>query len=198
MWSLWLFFSKLVPFTIQCLVDSKDHLFQRTLSLEPCRELQASLQFLRRVTGMCSFSCTAWPLPSALPTFPRIFVLLTFFVFRINKINSSHPASILELWLSFRPFLSFSFLSGFAVSVVHTSGHTWSRLVVVSSFCQSPPRPHILWEVPLLNQVFFWILSMNLTNFLSRRHSNHRQYVFFLHDVQKSVWTLLRQKTSVE
>ena len=59
--------------------------------------------------------------------FESFFVIL---VIRINDVNSCQPWSIVEFSLLVFPFLFSRFWAALQISV-HTSGHTWSGLVVV-------------------------------------------------------------------
>ena len=74
------------------------------------RALLALLQFPATTTGLSFSSCTAWP--ASIWTSNYIFVcfgLLILFIFRINKVNSSHSARVLELCFIVHPFFAFLF-----------------------------------------------------------------------------------------
>ena len=87
---------------------------------------------------------------------PRIFEgFFIFMVIRINKVNSAHSSSIVELRLLVSPILVFLDSERLYQSWVRTSGHTWSGLVVDWTLSISHRTTKILWEVSLFNRLNF-------------------------------------------
>ena len=82
-----------------------------------------------------------------------------------------------RLRLLFFPFLFSRFWAALPF-FVHTSGHTWSGLAVVSIFVNLHPNHKYPFGCSLTIEWILWILSKNLTNACSNRHSSNRQCVF--------------------
>ena len=107
--------------------------------------------------------------------FESFYVIL---VIRINEANSSQSSSIVEFWLLVFPLLFFSILSGFT----NFCSYFWPYMIWSAcrlNLCQPPPGPHIFfWKVFLSIEYNLYMLSKNLTNFCSNRHSSSHRYVF--------------------
>ena len=160
-------FTKLVPFAVQCTHEIP--LYKRTFVFGIL-----SLQLPACTNGWGVSFCTAWQLPSALPTFSHAF-LVSWYSLSSGSIN--HIPLFLRAFsnfgASFAQLLSFSPLRCSAEIGPYLC-HSWSRLVVVWNTCQSLPGP--LWSFGrfLFQQSNFcetspWIWETSLRN-----SKNHR------------------------
>ena len=166
----------------------------RFWSLVGCTKPRSN--FLQACQAFRLLLCTAWPLPSALPTF-----LLAFWMVSLHssfswsiRVHASHSSFVLEFWLLVCTFLSFSFFWAALPILVHTSSHTWSGLVVVWTSVSLPTGRHVSFER--------FSLSMRM-KYVNPIHESDK--LLFSSTFQSSSmrlscteWTLLRQYTSVE
>ena len=174
MWSSWSFGG---GDSRRCLVDSCASTIHACLVWGILLDAPTS-RFLRRALFPSSFLAWHSRIHWNFQLSPRIFDgFFIFSIFRINKINASQSSSIIEFGLLDCPFLLFSFWAAFPI-LVHTSGHTFSGLVVAWMFVNLFPDHMYPFGGFSFNHVNFGNRFQNLINFDSRPHSNNRRYVF--------------------